>query len=560
MTHDPRHPAPESPRERVHRLASLGGLVVLAGLDRLPPDLLLGVLLEVGDRLPSLGDVRCDAIARAGSAAACAPGRRRSARGPCIANTPTCIVWSSGPKSSTRSCVPWDAGLPSIRRRLSLRSSRRSAAGPSAAPGSDRGRDPAQRFPHDAGPPAAAQAREPSAECASAAPELRAIRKDPAPDRERPACTPGLPGSLAVGAPAERREGPLRAEPRRLRLARHTAGTWPAREHSRRDVPAKVSTPARREIDIADRLGAWQRAGDPRLWKLIVSPEAGERLDLRQHARDLVAAMEGDLGLRLDWVGIEHYDTAHPHVHVVIRGRSQEGVVFRMPREYVGRGIRLRSQELAHPGAGAAERTRSRGRAGARRLGATLRRARSDARAPCGRLAEDRVRAVDPERRRVADAAAPAPPAARVPRDARSRASASASARFELSEHHRAALEQMQLARDLQRSLTRYGETLVDPDAPLRFTRAPPRHPPSRPDRGWRGGRGAGRALPPRRGNRRRSPRRARRRRRSWTTASAESLDAGRSSRSAPRRRRREVRALSRSRSRDTAACPSSGR
>jgi len=45
---------------------------------------------------------------------------------------------------------------------------------------------------------------------------------------------------------------------------------------------------------------------------------------------------------------------------------------------------------------------------------------------------------------------------------------------FELSEHHRAALEQMQLARDLQQSMTRYGEPLVDPDAPQLFTELVP--------------------------------------------------------------------------------------
>lgn len=67
MTDDPRHPASESSRERVHRLASLGGLVVLAGLDRLPPDLLLGVLLEVGDRLPHLTELRCETMRERGA-------------------------------------------------------------------------------------------------------------------------------------------------------------------------------------------------------------------------------------------------------------------------------------------------------------------------------------------------------------------------------------------------------------------------------------------------------------------------------------------------------------
>ena len=67
MTDDLRPTAQESQRERVHRLASLGGLVVLARLDGLPPDLLLGALLEVSDRIPHLSDLRIGAIRERGA-------------------------------------------------------------------------------------------------------------------------------------------------------------------------------------------------------------------------------------------------------------------------------------------------------------------------------------------------------------------------------------------------------------------------------------------------------------------------------------------------------------
>jgi len=48
-------------------------------------------------------------------------------------------------------------------------------------------------------------------------------------------------------------------------------------------------------IDIPQTLGQWQSAGDRRLFKLIISPEFGERLDLKRHARELMARMEHDL-------------------------------------------------------------------------------------------------------------------------------------------------------------------------------------------------------------------------------------------------------------------------
>jgi hypothetical protein len=33
-------------------------------------------------------------------------------------------------------------------------------------------------------------------------------------------------------------------------------------------------------FDMAEKLHSWQSAGDQRLWKLIISPECGERIDL----------------------------------------------------------------------------------------------------------------------------------------------------------------------------------------------------------------------------------------------------------------------------------------
>ena len=58
----------ETQRQRVHRLASLGGLVALAGLEGPPPDLLLGALLQIVDRLPQLSAKRREEIAQRGAA------------------------------------------------------------------------------------------------------------------------------------------------------------------------------------------------------------------------------------------------------------------------------------------------------------------------------------------------------------------------------------------------------------------------------------------------------------------------------------------------------------
>lgn len=100
------------------------------------------------------------------------------------------------------------------------------------------------------------------------------------------------------------------------------------------------------DVYLPDRFDVWQKAGDRRLWKLVVSPEAGGQVDLRAHARSLVAQMEEDLGTRLEWAAIDHYDTDHPHVHITVRGVDDRGRELRLPRDYVQHGIRGRSGEL----------------------------------------------------------------------------------------------------------------------------------------------------------------------------------------------------------------------
>jgi len=44
--------------------------------------------------------------------------------------------------------------------------------------------------------------------------------------------------------------------------------------------------------------------------------------DLSGFTRDLMSKLEGDLGTKLDWVAVNHFNTGHPHVHVIINGRG----------------------------------------------------------------------------------------------------------------------------------------------------------------------------------------------------------------------------------------------
>ncbi len=100
-------------------------------------------------------------------------------------------------------------------------------------------------------------------------------------------------------------------------------------------------------LDIATTLDKWQGAGDERLFKIIVSPEFVDRLNLQQYARELLHRMEHDLGDQLEWVAAVHHNTEHPHVHIALRGVDKKGTPLRLPREYIRGGLRQRAEEIA---------------------------------------------------------------------------------------------------------------------------------------------------------------------------------------------------------------------
>jgi len=99
------------------------------------------------------------------------------------------------------------------------------------------------------------------------------------------------------------------------------------------------------DIAISATLGEWQKAGDPRLFKMIVSPEFGERLELKSHTRNLMTRLSQELGSELEWVAVAHFNTGHPHVHIALRGVTALGTL-RIPRDVIKHSIRNHAEDL----------------------------------------------------------------------------------------------------------------------------------------------------------------------------------------------------------------------
>jgi hypothetical protein len=56
--------------------------------------------------------------------------------------------------------------------------------------------------------------------------------------------------------------------------------------------------------------------------------------------------IEKDLGTRLEWVAVTHFNTEHPHVHIALRGVRDDKSALELPRDYVRHGIRAIAEDL----------------------------------------------------------------------------------------------------------------------------------------------------------------------------------------------------------------------
>jgi len=115
---------------------------------------------------------------------------------------------------------------------------------------------------------------------------------------------------------------------------------------TREGAPGQLYGPA---TDQADGKAFLERSAEDRhQFRFIVSAEDGaEYPDLKPYIRRLMAQAEHDLGTRLDWVAVDHFNTDNPHTHIMLRGVDDQGGNLIIAREYIAHGLRQRAAELA---------------------------------------------------------------------------------------------------------------------------------------------------------------------------------------------------------------------
>ena len=96
-------------------------------------------------------------------------------------------------------------------------------------------------------------------------------------------------------------------------------------------------------VNLSSRLSSWQEENDPHLFKIILAPEDPLRPEaLRDLTRQFNARIQRQIGRDYEWAAIDHHNTSHSHVHLVIRGKGK----LELEPDLIRRGMRAAAQEI----------------------------------------------------------------------------------------------------------------------------------------------------------------------------------------------------------------------
>jgi Protein of unknown function (DUF3363) len=94
-----------------------------------------------------------------------------------------------------------------------------------------------------------------------------------------------------------------------------------------------------KEHSLDSLAGLWQKAGDQRIFKVIISPEDSD-VDFQRTASDMIARIQQHTGAPVEWAGVVHWNTDHPHAHLIVRGRLPSGEPLQLPPMLIRWGLR----------------------------------------------------------------------------------------------------------------------------------------------------------------------------------------------------------------------------
>jgi hypothetical protein len=82
-----------------------------------------------------------------------------------------------------------------------------------------------------------------------------------------------------------------------------------------------------------------------RNFRIFLSPQS-DKIDLKDLTEKFMKKLEQTTGYKFYWQAANHYDTAHPHAHVLINGKDQNGKEVEIPRDIVKTFMREYARDI----------------------------------------------------------------------------------------------------------------------------------------------------------------------------------------------------------------------
>ncbi len=86
---------------------------------------------------------------------------------------------------------------------------------------------------------------------------------------------------------------------------------------------------------------------EERFYRVILSPDNGNDLDMKAYTRAFMDEMENRTGQKYEWAAAVHYNTEHAHAHICIRGITRDGQETYLHPDLIKHDMRQMASEIA---------------------------------------------------------------------------------------------------------------------------------------------------------------------------------------------------------------------
>lgn len=119
----------------------------------------------------------------------------------------------------------------------------------------------------------------------------------------------------------------------------------PEWEKAKESAPLYSYSETKKDIFQITPAAAINLLGDDPIFKFIMSPE-DPNVDFHQFCVRFISKLNNKFNCKLKWCASNHYNTEHPHVHLLVCRQTEDGRLLRLDSDCIKKGLKKISEEI----------------------------------------------------------------------------------------------------------------------------------------------------------------------------------------------------------------------